>query len=78
MKKQYDGSKDAKYYEAALKQNALDMTPAIASVYGDEGAKQPITNTRRISSKRSKQTIKTASTRQKQRRKSSSKTSQVS
>jgi len=40
MKKQYDGSKDAKYYEAALKQNALDMTPAIASVYGDEGAKQ--------------------------------------
>ncbi|HAL00195.1 MAG TPA: copper amine oxidase, partial [Exiguobacterium sp.] len=40
MKKQYDGSKDAQYYEAALKQNALDMTPAIASVYGDEGAKQ--------------------------------------
>ncbi|ASI34301.1 copper amine oxidase [Exiguobacterium sp. N4-1P] len=40
MKKQYDGSKDAEYYEAALKQNALDMTPAIASVYGDEGAKQ--------------------------------------
>ncbi|MGL6103244.1 MAG: copper amine oxidase, partial [Exiguobacterium acetylicum] len=40
MKKQYDGSKDAQYYEAALKQNALDMTPAIASVYGEEGAKQ--------------------------------------
>lgn len=38
MTKSYDGAKDAEVANKALDQNAADMTPAIASVYGDEGA----------------------------------------
>ncbi|MBH0161561.1 copper amine oxidase [Fictibacillus sp. 26RED30] len=38
MTKSYDGAKDAEAANKALDQNALDMTPAIASVYGEEGA----------------------------------------
>lgn len=34
----YDGSKDADAAFKALDQNAVDMEPAIASVYGDKGA----------------------------------------
>ncbi|MGW9125426.1 stalk domain-containing protein [Paenibacillus chitinolyticus] len=38
MTKAYDGSADAAEAYKALDQNALDMTPAIASLYGKEGA----------------------------------------
>lgn len=38
MTKSYDGAKDAEAANKALDQNAADMTPAIASVYGEEGA----------------------------------------
>ncbi|WP_405083711.1 hypothetical protein [Priestia megaterium] len=34
----YDGSKDADAAFKALDQNAVDMEPAIASIYGDKGA----------------------------------------
>ncbi|ANE48718.1 copper amine oxidase [Paenibacillus swuensis] len=40
MIKAYDGSKDAAAAYAALDQNALDMQPAIASIYGEAGAKE--------------------------------------
>lgn len=40
MTKSYDGAKDAEAANKALDQNAVDMTPAIASVYGEEGAKE--------------------------------------
>ncbi|WP_255437709.1 copper amine oxidase [Thalassobacillus sp. CUG 92003] len=40
MMKQYDEVEDAEASRAALDQNAADMTPAIASVYGEEAAKQ--------------------------------------
>lgn len=40
MTKAYDGAEDAEEAIKALDQNAVDMTPAIASVYGEEGAKQ--------------------------------------
>ncbi|OMF97032.1 copper amine oxidase N-terminal domain-containing protein [Paenibacillus sp. FSL R7-0337] len=38
MTKAYDGTKDAASAYQALDQNALDMQPAIASLYGDAGA----------------------------------------
>ncbi|MBD2847739.1 copper amine oxidase N-terminal domain-containing protein [Paenibacillus sp. IB182496] len=38
MMKLYDGAPDAAAAQAALEQNAADMKPAIASVYGDAGA----------------------------------------
>ncbi|QKS72874.1 copper amine oxidase [Paenalkalicoccus suaedae] len=38
MMKQYDEAPDAMQVTDALDQNAADMTPAIASIYGDEGA----------------------------------------
>lgn len=38
MAKAYDGAADADAAAKALDQNAADMTPAIASVYGEEGA----------------------------------------
>ncbi|WP_064641151.1 copper amine oxidase N-terminal domain-containing protein [Paenibacillus sp. AD87] len=40
MAKAYDGAKDADAAYKALDQNALDMQPAIASLYGDAGAKE--------------------------------------
>ena len=40
MAKAYDGAKDADAAYKALDQNALDMQPAIASLYGDTGAKE--------------------------------------
>ncbi|MEE6131989.1 copper amine oxidase [Priestia aryabhattai] len=40
MTKAYDGAEDANEAFKALDENAADMTPAIASVYGDEGAKE--------------------------------------
>lgn len=40
MTKSYDGTEDAEEVTEALDQNAADMTPAIASVYGDEAAAQ--------------------------------------
>ncbi|WP_449011527.1 copper amine oxidase N-terminal domain-containing protein [Paenibacillus taichungensis] len=40
MAKAYDGTKDADAAYKALDQNALDMQPAIASLYGDAGAKE--------------------------------------
>lgn len=40
MAKAYDGAKDADSAYKALDQNALDMQPAIASLYGDAGAKE--------------------------------------
>lgn len=40
MAKAYDGAKDADTAYKALDQNALDMQPAIASLYGDAGAKE--------------------------------------
>lgn len=40
MMKAYDGAADADVAMKALDQNAVDMTPAIASIYGDEGAGQ--------------------------------------
>lgn len=40
MMKAYDGAPDAEVTMKALDQNALDMTPAIASIYGEEGAAQ--------------------------------------
>ncbi|AQX54607.1 hypothetical protein [Priestia flexa] len=39
MTKAYDGAEDADEAFKALDENAADMTPAIASVYGDEGAR---------------------------------------
>ncbi|MFD1903322.1 hypothetical protein ACFSQ7_02960 [Paenibacillus rhizoplanae] len=38
MTKAYEGTKDAAAAYQALDQNALDMQPAIASLYGDAGA----------------------------------------
>lgn len=38
MTKAYDGTKDAAAAYSALDQNALDMQPAIASLYGEAGA----------------------------------------
>ncbi|MDG5472172.1 copper amine oxidase [Jeotgalibacillus sp. ET6] len=38
MVKDYMDAPDAEAYNQALDQNAADMTPAIASIYGDEGA----------------------------------------
>ncbi|WP_138753930.1 copper amine oxidase N-terminal domain-containing protein [Paenibacillus sinopodophylli] len=40
MTKAYDGATDAAAAQAALDQNAKDMVPAIASIYGDAGAKE--------------------------------------
>ncbi|MEO2209645.1 copper amine oxidase N-terminal domain-containing protein [Paenibacillus amylolyticus] len=40
MAKAYDGAKDADAAYKALDQNALDMQPAIASLYGEAGAKE--------------------------------------
>ncbi|WP_440112848.1 copper amine oxidase N-terminal domain-containing protein [Paenibacillus sp. QZ-Y1] len=40
MAKAYDGAQDADAAYKALDQNALDMQPAIASLYGDAGAKE--------------------------------------
>lgn len=40
MTKSYDGAADAEEVTEALDQNAADMTPAIASVYGEEAAQQ--------------------------------------
>ncbi|MCP3032907.1 copper amine oxidase [Halobacillus sp. A1] len=40
MMKDYDDAEDAEQAYAALDQNAMDMTPAVASVYGDEAAAQ--------------------------------------
>ncbi|MDE0563513.1 MULTISPECIES: copper amine oxidase [unclassified Exiguobacterium] len=40
MMKGYDEAADAEVADQALDQNALDMTPAIASIYGEEGAAQ--------------------------------------
>ncbi|WP_239672451.1 copper amine oxidase [Mangrovibacillus cuniculi] len=40
MMKSYDGAPDAEQVAKALDQNAADMTPAIASVYGEEGSKE--------------------------------------
>ncbi|KZZ82599.1 hypothetical protein [Bacillus sp. SJS] len=40
MTKKYDGAADAEQVQAALNQNAKDMTPAIESIYGKEGAAQ--------------------------------------
>ncbi len=38
MTKSFEGATDAEALTKALDQNALDMTPAIASIYGEEGA----------------------------------------
>lgn len=40
MVKTYDGDKGAKEAAKALDQNAKDMEPAIADIYGEDGAKQ--------------------------------------
>jgi hypothetical protein len=40
MVKDYNDAPDEKQAYDALNQNALDMTPAIASIYGEEGAKK--------------------------------------
>ncbi|EZH67513.1 copper amine oxidase [Bacillaceae bacterium JMAK1] len=40
MQKQYDGDEGAQAAQEALEQNAADMKPAIASLYGDEGAEE--------------------------------------
>ncbi|MGD6817221.1 copper amine oxidase [Metabacillus sp. 113a] len=40
MTKKFDGAEDAEQVQAALNQNAKDMTPAIESVYGKDGAAQ--------------------------------------
>ncbi|GAK02185.1 hypothetical protein JCM19037_402 [Geomicrobium sp. JCM 19037] len=40
MQKQYDGDESAEAAQAALEQNAADMKPAIATLYGDEGAEE--------------------------------------
>lgn len=40
MMKTYDGAPDAAAAQAALEQNGEDMTPAIASIYGEEAAQQ--------------------------------------
>ncbi len=40
MQKQYDGDDGAEAAQEALMQNAADMKPAIASLYGDEGAEE--------------------------------------
>jgi hypothetical protein len=40
MMKTYDGAKDARQAQAALEQNGEDMTPAIASIYGEKAAQQ--------------------------------------
>jgi hypothetical protein len=40
MMKRYSGAKDADQAYNALDQNAKNMTPAIASIYGDAGAKE--------------------------------------
>ncbi|WP_082232707.1 copper amine oxidase [Halobacillus massiliensis] len=40
MMKDYEDSEDAEQAYTALDQNAKDMTPAIASIYGEEGAAQ--------------------------------------
>ncbi len=40
MQKQFDGDEGAEAAQAALEQNAADMKPAIASIYGDEGAEE--------------------------------------
>ncbi|MDR6720648.1 hypothetical protein J2X75_005211 [Paenibacillus sp. 2003] len=40
MAKAYDGAKDADAAYKALDQNALEMQPAIASLYGEAGAKE--------------------------------------
>lgn len=40
MTKAYDGASDAAAAQTALNQNAKDMVPAIASIYGEAGAKE--------------------------------------
>lgn len=40
MEKRYEGAKDADAAKKALDQNAADMKPAIASIYGEEAADQ--------------------------------------
>ncbi|WP_141503545.1 copper amine oxidase N-terminal domain-containing protein [Paenibacillus luteus] len=40
MTKAYDGTSDAAAAQTALNQNAKDMVPAIASIYGEAGAKE--------------------------------------